>query len=200
MALRLSIPGRHSILTTAMTTAMLSSGEARVDSDAADDNLDRTRSVALIFPFLVAARAPPRNIGLTIRVRAAHEHAQHLFLVVARELCQRHLPATSSLKFITALSGSGAVLLSGLSGRPSPPLPLRTGRGSPREGRPLRCAWVVRRLIGDHLCFMQLPSCYRLPRVAFQHGTTKRCPISLHSSASQCLLNGNTEPTPPQRR
>lgn len=90
-------------------------------------------------------------------------------------------PATSSLKFITALQGAAR---SSCQNAYPPPLPLRTGRGSPRRARPsvlLRCAWVVRRLIGDHLCFMQLPCCYRLRRVAFQHGTTERGPISLPS-------------------
>lgn len=87
-------------------------------------------------------------------------------------------PAASSLKFITALQGAAR---SSCQNTHPPPLPLRTGRGSPGgPGLVLRCAWVVRRLIGDHLCFMQLP-CYRLRRVAFQHGTTERGPISLPS-------------------
>lgn len=52
MALEYPIPGRHGILTTAMTTASLSSGQARVDSDTAHDKIDRTGSVSWAFLFL----------------------------------------------------------------------------------------------------------------------------------------------------
>lgn len=92
-------------------------------------------------------------------------------LPVARELCQcLPFPATSSPKFITALR-QGAARSSCQNARPSS-APSDGTRG-PRRACLLRCAWVVRRLIGDHLCFMQLPCSCRLHRVAFQHGTTR---------------------------
>lgn len=51
MALDLCVPGRYSIFTTAMTTAMPSPGQATVDSDAVHDNCWRDQvGIMGLFP------------------------------------------------------------------------------------------------------------------------------------------------------
>lgn len=120
--------GIDSIVTTAITTATPSPGQARVDPVTVHTTrVGMTRPVS--WGFFVAACAPPRNIALTIWARQRMNHLSACSLPVARELCQCHSrqPVLQSPSRSLS-SGNGAVLL---SGRQCPPLPPSDGTRVP---------------------------------------------------------------------
>lgn len=111
MALEFSIPGRYSILTTAMTTSMPSPGQAR--SGFGCGTRESWHDKVGFLGLFIAACAPPRNIVLTICGRHRINDVSACSLPVARELCQCHFRADKlSQAHHGPSSWSGAILLS----------------------------------------------------------------------------------------